>query len=193
MQLVLATGNQNKVKEIASLLPSHIELLSLKDIGYHTDIPEDHDNLEDNSLQKARTIWEEAKINCLAEDTGLFIDALNGEPGVYSARYAGLQKNDQDNIKKVLSNLTNEEKRKAHFKTVFTLIIDGAAYQFTGILEGNITHAPQGDGGFGYDPIFSHVDGKTLAEIPLEEKKKMSHRAKALQQVIQFLENPDKD
>ncbi len=187
MKLILATGNQNKVKEIASQLPSYIELLSLEDIIYHTEIPEDHDNLEDNSLQKARTIWEQTKINCLAEDTGLFIDALNGEPGVYSARYAGSQKNDQDNIEKVLKNLTNEDNRNAHFKTVFTLILDGAAYQFTGKFEGKITQMPQGDGGFGYDPIFSHTEGKTLAEIPLEEKKKISHRAQALQQVILFL------
>src|SRR5690606_12030151 len=108
------------------------------------DIPEDHETLEDNSLQKARTIWEHTKLNCLAEDSGLFIDALDGEPGVYSARYAGLQKNDQDNIQKVLDNLQNTDNRKAHFKTVFTLILEGVAYQFTGIFEGVITHASQG-------------------------------------------------
>lgn len=188
MQLILATGNRNKVIEIASLLPKDLELLSLKDIGYDTDIPEDHDNIEDNSLQKAMTIWQHTGIASLAEDTGLFIDALNGEPGVYSARYAGEQKSDADNIRKVLDNLQGTENRNAHFKTVFTLIINGVAHQFTGIFSGQITREPQGDGGFGYDPIFSHTEGKTLAEIPLEEKKKISHRTQALQQVIDFLD-----
>lgn len=191
MQLVLATGNANKVKEIASLIPERFELLSLKDIHYMTDIPEDHDTLEDNSLQKAMTIWLHTGISCLAEDTGLFIEALDGAPGVYSARYAGPQKNDQDNIQKVLTELKGESNRKAHFKTVFTLIIDGVAHQFEGKFDGQILEAPQGDGGFGYDPIFSHEEGKSLAEIPLEVKKKISHRAIALQKVIKFLEQVD--
>lgn len=188
MQIVLATSNPNKVKEISSLLPSHLEILSLKDIGYEKEIPEDHDNLEDNSLQKAMTIWQEFKINCMAEDSGLFIEALNGEPGVYSARYAGPQKKDADNIQKVLRNLENENNRKAYFKTVFTLIIDGVSHQFTGIFNGQITQEPQGDGGFGYDPIFEFQPNTTLAQISLEEKKKISHRSIALKQLIDFLQ-----
>lgn len=188
MQLVLATGNANKVKEIASLIPSRFELLSLKDIQYFTDIPEDHETLEDNSLQKAMTIWQHTGISSLAEDTGLFIESLDGAPGVYSARYAGPQKSDADNIQKVLQELKGVENRKAYFKTVFTLLYKGEAYQFEGKFEGHILEAPQGDGGFGYDPIFSHQDGLSLAEIPLEVKKQISHRAIALQKVIQFLQ-----
>ena len=187
MKIVLATSNPNKVKEIASLLPEKIELLSLKDIGHETEIPEDHDNLEDNSLQKAMTIWQEYKINCMAEDSGLFIEALNGEPGVYSARYAGPQKNDRDNIQKVLKNLEKHSNRKAYFKTVFTLILDGVAHQFTGIFNGQITKQAQGEGGFGYDPIFEFQANTTLAQIPLEEKKKISHRSIALKQLIEFI------
>lgn len=188
MQLVLATGNPNKVREIANLLPSQFELLSLKDIDYLQEIPEDFDNLEDNSLQKARTIWEYKGINCLAEDSGLFIEALNGAPGVYSARYAGPQKDDQDNIKKVLKELKGIQNRNAYFKTVFTLILDGDIHQFEGTFPGVITLQPQGSQGFGYDPIFSHQEGKTLAEISLAEKAKISHRSVALQKVIQFLD-----
>jgi XTP/dITP diphosphohydrolase len=156
-------------------------------LGHETEIPEDHDNLEDNSLQKAMTIWQEFKINCMAEDSGLFIDALNGEPGVYSARYAGPQKNDGDNIQKVLKKLENQSNRKAYFKTVFTLILDGVAHQFTGLFNGEITKAPQGNGGFGYDPIFEFKENTTLAEISLDEKKKISHRSIALKQLIEFI------
>ncbi|MCO5230378.1 MAG: RdgB/HAM1 family non-canonical purine NTP pyrophosphatase [Chitinophagales bacterium] len=189
MQLILATGNANKVKEIAHLLPKEIELLSLKDIGYEGDIPEDHDNIEDNSLQKAMTIWQLKEINSLAEDTGLFIESLNNEPGVYSARYAGEQKSDADNIEKVLRLLGQNTSRKAYFKTVFTLLYNGVAHQFTGILEGNITLTPRGNQGFGYDPIFEIASGNTLAEISLDEKKKISHRGIALKKVIAFLES----
>ncbi len=188
MQLVLATGNLNKVKEIQTLLPSHIELLSLKDIDFTDEIPEDFDNIEDNSLQKARTVWEYHQINCLAEDTGLFVPALGGAPGVYSARYAGPQKNDRDNIQKLLKDLEDIRERAAYFKTVFTLMYNGIAYQFEGILHGQITLRPMGKKGFGYDPIFSHSDRKTLAQISLEEKAAISHRGIALQKVIEFLE-----
>jgi XTP/dITP diphosphohydrolase len=187
MQIVLATSNPNKVKEIASLLPENLQILSLKDIGHETEIPEDHDNLEDNSLQKAMTIWQEYKFNCMAEDSGLFVEALDGEPGVYSARYAGPQKIDADNIQKVLKNLENQTNRKAYFKTVFTLIIDGVAHQFTGIFNGQITKEPKGEGGFGYDPIFEFRPNTTLAQISLEEKKKISHRSIALKQLIEFV------
>lgn len=188
MKIVLASRNANKIKEIAPLLPKSIELLSLTDIDYHEDIPEDHDNLEDNSLQKAMTIWKEFGLNSMAEDTGLFVDSLQGEPGVYSARYAGPQKNDEDNIQKILNKLEGQSNRAAHFKTVFTVIIDGHAHQFEGVLDGHITLKKQGDKGFGYDPIFSHIKGKTLAEVSLAEKSQISHRAIALQKVIQFLE-----
>jgi len=188
MKLVLATTNANKVKEITPKLPASITLLSLKDISFEGDIPEDHDNLEDNSLQKAMTIWKLTGLNCLAEDTGLFVRSLDGEPGVYSARYAGDQKNDADNIRKLLDKLAGKDDRSAYFKTVMTLIIDGKAYLFSGILEGHITEAPAGTGGFGYDPVFSLANGKTLAEIPAEEKRTLSHRAIALGKVLDFLE-----
>jgi XTP/dITP diphosphohydrolase len=187
MELILATGNQNKVAEIQPLLPDNIKVLCLKDIGFEGDIPEDFDLLEDNSLQKARHIWERYGISCLAEDTGLFVPALGGEPGVYSARYAGPQRSDEDNIALLLKRLSDQQNRTAYFKTVMTLIIGGVARQFTGVLEGEILQEAQGEGGFGYDPVFSHQPGYSLAEISKAEKSLISHRGKALQQVIDHL------
>ncbi|MCO5247851.1 MAG: RdgB/HAM1 family non-canonical purine NTP pyrophosphatase [Chitinophagales bacterium] len=192
MKLILATANPNKVKEIQPLLPDEIEVHTLKDIAYSKEISEDHDNIEDNSLQKAMTIWEHTYTTCLSDDTGLFINALDGEPGVYSAMYAGEKRDDKKNIKKVLSNMKGEEERSAYFKTVFTLIIDGEIHQFTGILNGQILESPQGKNGFGYDPIFSHAPGLSLAEIGLEEKDKISHRGIALQKVVEFLRSRGK-
>ena len=189
MKLIIATTNQNKVNEIVSLLPKQVQVLSLADINFSGDIPEDHDNIEDNSLQKALTIWEFTHKACLSDDSGMFVEALNGEPGVYSAMYAGPQRSNQDNIEKVLKKLGDSSNRKAYFKTVFTLVINEKSHQFTGILEGLITREPRGNNGFGYDPIFELPNGKTLAEIPLEEKKIISHRGKALQKVITFIEN----
>lgn len=168
-------------------LPESISVMSLKDLGFTDELPEDFDTLEDNSLQKARFVWDKFGKNCLAEDTGLFVPALGDAPGVYSARYAGLQKSDQDNIALLLKNLSNHADRSAYFKTVMTLMLDGVAHQFSGELHGLITHEPGGNGGFGYDPVFSHETGRTLAEISKEEKNAISHRGKALRKVVDFL------
>jgi XTP/dITP diphosphohydrolase len=192
MELILATGNKNKVAEMQPLLPAAIKVISLKDVGFEGDIPEDFDNLEDNSLQKAKHIWDRYQTNCLAEDTGLFVPSLGGEPGVYSARYAGPQRSDADNIELLLQNLEKEADRGAYFKTVMTLILGGVAYQFSGVLEGQILHQAQGTAGFGYDPIFSHEEGKSLAEISKEAKSQISHRGLALRKVIAFLETGEK-
>jgi len=188
MELILATGNKNKVAEMQPMLPEGIKVLSLKDVDFEGDIPEDFDNLEDNSLQKAKHIWDRYQTNCLAEDTGLFVPALGGEPGVYSARYAGPQRSDADNIELLLSKLEPHTDRNAYFKTVMTLILNGVAHQFSGVLEGQILHQAQGTAGFGYDPIFSHEEGKSLAEISKEAKSHISHRGIALRKVIAFLE-----
>lgn len=192
MELILATGNKNKVAEMQPLLPAHIKVLSLKDVGFEGEIPEDFDNLEDNSLQKAKYIWDRYQTNCLAEDTGLFIPSLGGEPGVYSARYAGPQRSDADNIALLLRNLEAQTDRGAYFKTVMTLILNGVAYQFNGVLGGQILQQAQGNAGFGYDPIFSHEEGKSLAEISKAEKSQISHRGIALKKVIAFLEQTQK-
>jgi XTP/dITP diphosphohydrolase len=189
MELILATGNKNKVAEMQPLLPAHIKVISLKDVGFEGEIPEDFDNLEDNSFQKAKHIWDRYQTNCLAEDTGLFVPSLSGEPGVYSARYAGPQRNDADNIDLLLHNLEMQTGRGAYFKTVMTLILNGVAHQFSGILEGQILRKPQGTAGFGYDPVFSHEEGKSLAEISKEQKSAISHRGIALRKVIAFLEH----
>lgn len=187
MEIVLATGNQNKVIEIQALLPEHFRVISLKDIGFAGEIPEDFDNLEDNSLQKALHIYHYCGKNCLAEDTGLFVPSIGNEPGVYSARYAGPQRSDADNIALLLHKLGENTKRHAYFKTVMTLVWDGTAHQFEGILDGNIALSPSGEGGFGYDPIFEHETGITLAQIDKIEKGTISHRGKALRKVLDFL------
>ena len=187
MEIVLATGNQHKVIEIQALLPEHFRVVSLKDIGFEGEIPEDFDNLEDNSLQKALHIFKYCGKNCLAEDTGLFVPGIGNEPGVYSARYAGPQRSDADNMALLLSKLGDSLDRNAYFKTVMTLVWEGTAYQFDGILEGNIALSPSGEGGFGYDPIFEHEAGITLAQIGKTEKGVISHRGKALRKVLSFL------
>ena len=188
MTLVFATNNPNKLKEVQSLIPNHIELLSLKDIDCNEDIPETQDTIEGNAIQKAQYIKTHYGYDCFADDTGLEVDALNGEPGVYSARYAGRQRNAEDNMNKLLSELKTTTSRKAQFKTVIALHFNGKLHTFTGICKGYITKAKQGDKGFGYDPIFK-AEGytKTFAEITLEEKNKIGHRGKAVRQLIGFL------
>ncbi len=188
MKLIFATHNKNKAKEVKSLMPSFIELLSLDDINFHDEIDETASTLEGNALLKAKTIFEKTGINCFADDSGLLVDALNGKPGVYSARYAGEQKNDQDNMQKLLHELNDKPNKNAHFKTVMALIIDGKEHLFEGKIEGKIITEKLGSNGFGYDPIFV-PDGynETFAQLDSETKNKISHRARALQKMLEFL------
>ncbi len=188
MQLVFASNNKNKIREIQLLVPNSIQILSLEDIGCLADIPETADTIEGNAILKANYVTEQFGYNCFADDSGLEIDALNGEPGVYSARYAGEPKDDHKNIEKVLENLQNETNRKANFKTVICLNLNGEQQLFTGIIDGKIIHEKIGTNGFGYDPIFV-ADGydKTFAELSIEEKSSVSHRGKAVRQLVHFL------
>ena len=188
MKLIFATHNKNKTKEVKSMMPSHIELLSLDDINFHTEIEENATTLEGNALLKAKTIFEKTGINCFADDSGLLVDALNGAPGVYSARYAGSHKNDEDNMQKLLSELKDKTNKNAHFKTVMALIIDGKEYLFDGKIEGKIISEKLGSNGFGYDPIFV-PDGynETFAQLDSETKNKISHRSRALQKMLEFI------
>lgn len=188
MQLVFASNNKNKIKEIQQLVPPEIQILSLEDIGCDVDIPETADTIEGNAILKANYITEHYGYNCIADDSGLEIDVLNGAPGVYSARFAGPQRNDNDNIKKALELLENETNRKANFKTVIALNLNGKQHLFTGIVHGEITKEPIGSSGFGYDPIFI-ADGfsDTFAQISLEEKAQVSHRGKAVALLTSFL------
>jgi XTP/dITP diphosphohydrolase len=188
MKLIFATHNKNKAKEVKSLMPDFIELLSLDDINFHTEIEENASTLEGNALLKAKTIFEKTGINCFADDSGLLVDALNGEPGVYSARYAGGQKSDEDNMQKLLHELQNKSDRNAHFKTVMALIIDGKEYLFDGKIEGKIISEKRGNNGFGYDPIFvPNGYNETFAQLDSATKNKISHRAKALKKLLDFI------
>lgn len=190
MQLVFASNNQNKIKEIQALLPSTIQIISLKDIGCHEDIPETADTIEGNALIKARYVKETYGYNCFADDTGLEVEALNGEPGVYSARYAGEQKSAADNMKKLLQALENTTNRKAQFKTVIALILDNNEYLLEGIIKGTIGTEEIGNQGFGYDPIFTPMGSqKTFAELSLKEKSQISHRGIAVQKLVDKLQN----
>jgi XTP/dITP diphosphohydrolase len=188
-ELIFATHNAHKVQEVIALLPEDVTVKSLSDIGFADEIPETGATLEQNALSKAYYIWRKLGKNCFAEDSGLEIDALNGEPGVYSARYAGNEKNDKANLQKVLENLKGKTERKARFKTVFYLIWNGTKWQFEGQVEGTITESEKGNGGFGYDPVFLPVGhSKTFAEMSQEEKSQISHRAIALNKMIDFLQ-----
>lgn len=189
MKLVFATQNQNKVKELKQLMPDFIDLLSLKDINCDDDIPETSKTLKGNASQKSNFIYNKYKLNCFADDTGLEIEALNNEPGVYSARYAGAQKNSEDNMNLVLEKLKNSSNRKAKFKTVISLIIDNKEHIFEGVCEGEITNEKSGNKGFGYDPIFKpNGFDVTFADMSLDEKNNISHRGRAVQLLINFLE-----
>lgn len=188
MKLVFATNNQHKLHEIKQLLDDSIELLSLNDIGCDTDIPENQDTLEGNASEKSFYIFNKYGVNCFADDTGLEIESLNGEPGVYSARYAGEERNPENNMNLVLSKLNKIKNRKARFRTVISLVIDGHETQFEGIVNGYILEEKLGKVGFGYDPIFK-PEGFDLsfAEMPLDEKNKISHRGRAVQKLVEFL------
>ncbi len=190
MQLVFATHNQNKLREVQKLVPDHVQLLSLNDIGCHEDIPETGKTLEENAKLKADYVARNYKIPCFADDTGLLVTALNGEPGVYSARYAGEQKNAEDNMHKVLTKLEHHPNRSARFTTIIALRL-GTEYElFEGTVEGEITHKKKGLEGFGYDPIF-RPEGyqKTFAELSLATKNAISHRGKAIKKLISYLKD----
>ena len=188
MQLVFASNNQNKIKEIQLLLPESIQILSLSAIGCFEEIPETADTIEGNAILKANYVTEKYGYNCFADDTGLEVEVLNGEPGVHSARYAGEQKDANDNIDKLLSNLKEESNRSALFKTVIALNLNGNQTLFTGIIKGKIIEEKIGTNGFGYDPIFV-ADGyiKTFAELTIEKKSAISHRGIAVKQLVDFL------
>lgn len=188
MKLVFATQNSNKAKEIQSLLPEGFEVLTLKDINCHDDIPETALTLDGNAELKAQYVLDKFKMNCFADDTGLEIDGLDGEPGVFSARYAGDQKNSEDNMELVLSKMDGMSNRKAQFRTSICLIIDRKKYFFEGIIRGEITTSKKGTDGFGYDPIFQPEGyDQTFAEMSLEQKNEMSHRGRAIREMIEFL------
>lgn len=190
MILCFATNNQHKLAEIQALLGSEFTLKTLQDIGCTEDIPETQPTIAANSHQKATYVKQHYQMDCFADDTGLIIDALNGEPGVYSARYAGPQKNAEDNMQLVLTKLEGNQNRKARFVTVITLAIGDAFHQFEGSVEGTIIDHKRGTNGFGYDPIFV-PDGyeKTFAEMTMEEKGQLSHRGRAFEKLIAFLKS----
>ncbi len=187
--LLFATNNAHKIKEIKSAVGPFFRIVGLKESGIHIDIPEPHPTLRQNASEKSGTIFALTGIDCFSEDTGLEIDALGGEPGVRSARYAaGEGSTDEDNIRKVLANMVGETRRQARFKTVISLIFNKKEYIFEGICEGVITTGKRGDQGFGYDPIFCPAGSShTFAEMDTEQKNRYSHRKKAADQLVSFL------
>lgn len=189
MKLVFASNNKNKIQEIQALVPNSIQIVSLENIGCTEEIPETADTIEGNAILKANYITEKYGYDCFADDTGLEVDALNGAPGVYSARYAGEQKDANDNMDKLLSELSDKPNRKANFKTVIALNLNGKQSLFTGIINGKIIEEKIGTNGFGYDPIFV-AEGyeKTFAELTMEEKSTISHRGIAVKELILFLQ-----
>jgi XTP/dITP diphosphohydrolase len=186
--LIFATNNQHKVEEIRSVIGNDFNIITLKEAGIDIDIPEPHDTLEKNASEKSSVIHQLTQKNCFSEDTGLEVDALNGAPGVLSARYAGDGKNFQDNIDKLLENLSGISNRKAQFRTVISLILNDHEILFEGICKGQIIEDQKGNKGFGYDPVFiPEGSDRTFAEMTMEEKNRFSHRRKATDQLIQFL------
>ena len=197
MELVFVTTNEGKMKEISNLLKGGFELKSLNDLGFEGEIPEINPTLEENASAKAFYIYERFQVNCFADDTGLEVEYLNNWPGVYSARFAEMEDNikfaskkelTEANINKLLSLLKGKDSRKARFRTVISLILQGKEIRFEGMVKGEITEEKRGEGGFGYDPVFV-PDGydKTFAEMSLEEKNKISHRAIAFAKLVEFL------
>jgi XTP/dITP diphosphohydrolase len=192
MKLCFATNNAHKLHEVRLLMPSSIELVSLEQLGCYEELPETQPTIEGNSQQKAEYVCEHYHTSCFADDTGLEVAALNGEPGVYSARYASPLRKSEDNIDLLLQNLSHHTNRRAQFKTVITLVLHGAPYQFEGIVVGQLLEERRGKGGFGYDPIFL-PDGydHTFAEMSTVEKGRISHRGRALEKLLDFLRNLD--
>lgn len=188
MKLVFASNNEHKIIEIKQQLPESIHLLSLKDIGCTEDILETAETIEGNAILKANYVTEHYGYDCFADDTGLEVEALNGEPGVYSARYAGEKKSAEDNMNKLLKALQDKTNRKAQFKTVIALNLNGKQHLFTGVAKGEITNEKTGDKGFGYDPVFKPEGrNETFAQISMAEKASLSHRGKSVAQLIAFL------
>lgn len=189
MELVFATHNQNKFEEVQILMPRHIKLLSLNMINCFDEIEETGITLEENAQLKADFVTKNYGYDCFSDDTGLLVNALNGAPGVYTARYGGPEKDAVANMNKLLGELKDCEHRTAHFKTVITLNLNAEKHEFNGIVNGTIAHEKSGEKGFGYDPIFIPEDyNKTFAELPLKVKNKISHRGRAIQKLIAFLE-----
>lgn len=188
MQLIFATNNQHKVDEIRSVLDNRLEMMTLKEAGINQDIPEPFDTLEANASVKSKTIKDLTGLNCFSEDTGLEVEALNGEPGVKSARYAGDNRSFDANIDKLLLNLEGQTNRKARFRTVISLLIAGDEFLFEGICNGVITAEKRGNQGFGYDPVFIPEGSmRTFAEMTMEQKNQFSHRKKATEKLVAFL------
>lgn len=188
MKLIFATNNQHKADEIRSVLNGPIELVTLKEAGIDIDIPEPYDTLEENARTKSTTIFEMTGINCFSEDTGLEVDALGGEPGVKSARYAGERRSFEANIDKLLANLEQVKDRRARFRTVISLLINGQETLFEGVCEGRIIHEKRGNNGFGYDPVFVPEGSElSFAEMDMAGKNQFSHRKKATQKLVAFL------
>jgi XTP/dITP diphosphohydrolase len=188
IQLVFATNNQYKLKEIREITGNDFEVMSIRDIGFEGDIPETQDTIEGNAIQKARFLYEKMKMNCFADDTGLEIDALGGRPGVYSARYAGEGCSFDDNINKILEELAGMENRKAKFRCIICLILDGKEFLFEGRIDGVITKERNGDEGFGYDPVFI-PEGyhNTFSEMPAHLKNGISHRGRAMAKMMRVI------
>jgi XTP/dITP diphosphohydrolase len=190
MKIVFASNNKNKIQEIQSMLPDTIQIVSLESIGCFEEIPETAETIEGNAILKANYITQKYGFDCFADDTGLEVDTLDGQPGVYSARYAGEQRNADNNMNKLLVELLDNPNRNAQFKTVIALNLDGKQHLFTGIVSGEITSEKMGNGGFGYDPIFKPQGYEnTFAELPLEVKNEISHRGKATKALLEFLQN----
>ena len=188
MKLVFATNNQHKLQELQAMLGNHFELLSLTEIGCDEEIPEEQPTLEGNARQKAFYICEKYGLPCFADDTGLEIEALNGEPGVFSARYAGEEKSSEANMNKVLDKMSKINQRDARFRTVISLVINNRETQFEGIVNGKILHQKRGSSGFGYDPIFQPAGQElSFAEMSLPEKNKISHRGRAVSKLVEYL------
>lgn len=188
MKLIFATNNQHKVDEIRSVIDKNLELITLQEAGIDIDIPEPYNTLKENASGKSKVIFDMTGINCFSEDTGLEVDSLGGEPGVKSARYAGDDRSFNANIEKLLSKLVGNPDRSARFKTVISLLIDGRETLFEGICEGRIITERRGEQGFGYDPVFIPAGAdKTFAEMTMQEKNKFSHRKKAVEKLVAFL------
>jgi XTP/dITP diphosphohydrolase len=190
MKLVLASNNQHKIDELRALLPSSMNVITMREAGITIDIPEPYATLEENAREKAETIFRLTGLNCFSEDTGLEVEALKGAPGVHSARYAGEERSSTANIHKLLRELEGEENRAARFRTIICLHLDGGVHYFEGICPGRITEAALGEKGFGYDPVFIPEGAcRRFSEMTMEEKAQYSHRAKALARLVTFLNN----
>jgi XTP/dITP diphosphohydrolase len=188
MELIFATNNRHKAEEIQQMLPASISVLTLEDVGVDEEIPEQQDTLEGNASDKSRYIYKRLSKNCFADDTGLEVDALEGAPGVYSARYAGSDKDPEANMDKLLEQLKDEDNRRARFRTVISLILDGEELFFEGVVEGHILREKRGDEGFGYDPVFMPEGSSlTFAQMPMATKNRISHRSRAIKKLANYL------